>query len=83
MTPLKTAGRGRPDEGKPARWRVYHALMRAKKRAGKTAGVGMALARLDETMVEAAEPERGGADQRDAAGRSGDARVRNEYQIKC
>jgi len=68
MTPLKTAGRGRPDEGKPARWRVYHALMRAKKRAGKTAGVGMALARPDETMVEAAELERGGADQREERG---------------
>ena len=69
MTPLKKAGRGRPDDnGKPARWRVYHAFMSAKERAGKTAGVGMTLARPDETMVEAAELERGGADQREERG---------------
>ena len=69
MTPLKKASRGRlDDEGKPARWRVYHAFMSAKKRAGKTAGVGMALARPDETMVETVEPERGGADQREERG---------------
>ena len=71
MTPLKTAGRGRPDEGKPARWRVYHALMRARGRAGKTAGVGVgvALARPDETrLVETVELERGGADQREERG---------------
>ena len=63
MTPLKTAGRGRPDdEGKPAYWRVYHGYMRWKERAGKTAGVGMALARPDETMVKTVALERGGAD---------------------
>ena len=36
MTPLKKAGRGRPDDkGKPTYWRVYHAFMRGKERAGK------------------------------------------------
>ena len=69
MTPLKTAGRGRPDEGKPACWRVYHALMRARGRAGKTAGAGVTLARPDENrLVKTVEPERGGADQREERG---------------
>ena len=69
MTPLKKAGRGRPDDkGKPTYWRVHHGYMRWKERAGKTAGVGMALARPDETMVEAVELERGGADQREERG---------------
>ena len=70
MTPLKKeSGHGPDDDGKPARWRVYHALKRARERAGKTAGVGVALARLDETrLVETVEPERGGADQREERG---------------
>ena len=71
MTPLKKASRGRlDDEGKPARWRVYHAFMSAKERAGKQAGVGMALARPDETMVETEQerPPIGGADQREERG---------------
>ena len=69
MTPLKKNGFKRPDdEGKPAYWGVYHGYMRWKERAGKTAGVGMALARPDETMVETVELERGGADQREERG---------------
>ena len=69
MTPLKKNGFKRPDdEGKPAYWCVYHGYMRWKERAGKTAGVGVALARPDETMVETVELERGGADQREERG---------------